>query len=216
MIESIFFDLDGTLVDSAPGVQRAVRMAWEAVRPDGPCPEVRPMMGPPIREIFHRALPQADGTVLSALQEHFRTAYDSVGWLETAVYLGVREALTALKAAGVRCLGATNKPALPTQRILEHCGLGIFFEAFFSPDSCTPAFSSKTEAAQTLIAQHGINRQSALFMGDTIEDLLVARACGLRFMAFRGGYGWAGLSSQPADFLICHRFEELPSLVVGG
>jgi len=104
---------------------------------------------------------------------------------------------------------------LPTQRILDHCGLRAFFEVFVSPDSRTPPFTSKVEATQTLIIAKQVDRRRALFVGDTAEDARVAQACGLSFVAFRAGYGWEGLQAEGMPSLVCDHFDALPPLLEG-
>jgi phosphoglycolate phosphatase len=193
MTDTIFFDLDGTLVDSVPGVQYAIKKAWVAIYPGIPCEDIRKLMGPPVREMFRRLIPTADELQLNQLENGFRLAYDSDGWLMTTPYPGVIPALQTLRAANVRCLGVTNKPSRPTQRILSHCGLAGFFQAFFSIDSRQPPFTSKAEAVRTLAAQYEIDLAEAVLVGDTVEDARTARDCGVSFIAFQGGYGWDNL-----------------------
>jgi phosphoglycolate phosphatase len=208
-------DLDGTLVDSAPGIDFAARVAWEEVFPGQTCPAMRPLMGPPIREMFRRALPTATSGMLARLECGFREAYDGGGWKKTVPYSGVREALLALKEHGVRCLGVTNKPALPTRRILAHCGLESFFEVFLSPDSRQPAFASKSAALQALLDEWGINPGMGWFIGDTLDDARAACACGMVFLAYSGGYGWDGLCAEWSGVQAFDHFQALPALLLG-
>ncbi len=213
MINAIFFDLDGTLVDSAPGIQYGVAAAWNAVRPGPPCPDVRPLMGPPVREMFRRALPGAPEAMLAALERAFRAAYDGEGWKRTVPFAGVLPTLSVLNARGLACFGVTNKPQVPTQRILVHCGLAEHFRAFRSPDSRQPAFASKAEATQALLGEHGLAPAAACLVGDTVDDARAAQACGLRFFAFSGGYGWPELQSARLAGSAFADFPALPRLI---
>ena len=213
MITTALFDLDGTLVDSVPGVQHAMQMAWQAVQPEVMCPDVRRLMGPPIREMFRRCLAEPSEVLLNELEVRFRAAYDGESWRRTSVFPGVVGALEALRSSGVRCLGVTNKPARPTRRILEYCDLAKCFEIFLSPDSRVPAFASKTQIVQTLAAEGTINPPDSALIGDTIEDARVAQACGLMFVAFAGGYGWAELSAAGEASMAFERFDQLPRLL---
>jgi len=213
MTDTIFFDLDGTLVDSVPGVQYAIQKAWQTIYPGIPCEDIRKLMGPPVREMFRRLAPRADELQLNQLENGFRLAYDSDGWQMTTPYPGVIPALQALQVANVRCLGVTNKPSRPTQRILSHCGFVGFFLAFLSIDSRQPPFTSKAEAVRTLAAQHNINLTTAVLVGDTVEDARTAKDCGMKFVAFQGGYGWDNLlaSGDTAQTLV--DFGELARLL---
>jgi phosphoglycolate phosphatase len=213
MIDDVIFDLDGTLVDSLPGVEYSARAAWDAVQPGTPCPSLRRLMGPPIRDMFHRALPTADPALLDSLVHHFRASYGSSGWQKTVVFPHVLAALAALTRDGMRCFVATNKPSVPTQRIADHCGLRPFLTAIQSVDSRTPPFASKAEATATLVAEHGVDPARTMLMGDTLEDARVARACGLRFLAFRGGYGWPDLEANLPEMEVCEGFASLPALL---
>jgi len=197
-------------VDSAPGVDFAAQAAWAAVRPGAPCPPMRPLMGPPLREMLRRALPGVKELVIVALERSFRAAYDSEGWMKTTPFPGVKEALTDLKRRKVSCLGVTNKLGLPTRNILAHCGMDQFFEAFVSPDSRQPVFASKTEATLSLLELEEISPATACFVGDTMEDARAAQECGLWFAAYAGGYGWEEIQAQMPGV---PRFEHFSGLV---
>ena len=197
MIDALIFDLDGTLVDSLPGIEYATQAAWEIVQPDRSCPALRPLIGPPIRQMFQRAWPEASAEALQALERAFRKAYDTEGWQKTATYPEVVETLTRFNASGLMCLGVTNKPHFATQRILEHCGLQPHFREFLSPDSCDPNFASKAEAVSVLLARYDLHSDRTLLIGDSSDDARAAQACGLQFAAFTGGYGQVPQSDQP-------------------
>ena len=214
-IAAVIFDLDGTLVDSLPGIAFAAEVAWAAVQPGPPCPALRPLIGPPIREMFRQALPAAEVATLDALERAFRAAYDADGWCRTTVYPGVIETLIALTTVGVRCFGVTNKPSLPTQRILDHCGLRPYFGAFLSPDARVPRFASKAAAVAALLAEFALDRGRTVLMGDTPDDGRAAAACGLRFVSFAGGYGGAQPAAEFAADWICADFRELLTIVSG-
>ena len=214
-IAAVIFDLDGTLVDSLPGIEYAAEMAWAAVQPGPPCPSLRPLIGPPIREMFHRALPGAEATTLDALERAFRVAYDTDGWRRTTVYQGVLETLARLAEMGVRCFGVTNKPSLPTQRILDHCGLRPYFTAFLSPDGREPRFASKADMVAVLLAEHDLDRARTVLMGDTLDDPRAAAACGLPFVQFMGGYGWTHEPDEISVDWVCAEFSDLLPVVCG-
>ena len=214
-IEAVIFDLDGTLVDSMSGIEYAAEVAWNVVQPGLPPPPLRPLIGPPIREMFHRALPDADAAILDALERAFRASYDTDGWRRTTVYPGVIETLAHLAELSVRCFGVTNKPSLPTQHILDHCGLRPYFRAFLSPDARVPRFASKAEAVAALLAEYALDRTQTALMGDTPDDARAAAACELPFVAFGRGYGWAYPSAEPSADWMCAEFSDLIAIVRG-
>lgn len=212
-IETVIFDLDGTLVDSMPGIEYAAEVAWAAVQPGPPCPSLRPLIGPPIRSMFRRALPQAEVAALDALERAFRTAYDTEGWRRTAIYPGVLETLTALTAGGIHCFGVTNKPSLPTQRILDHLGLHPYFDVFLSPDSRVPRFASKAEAVAAILIEYALEPKHTVLIGDTTDDARAAVECGLRFIALTGGYGWANQPVEAPTGWACAQFSDVMMIV---
>ena len=88
-ITQLFFDLDGTLVDSFPGISFSAAAALAQALPGRKVPDFLPFIGPPIREIFRRALPENDPGILAHLEQSFRTSYNSEGWRKTRAYPGV-------------------------------------------------------------------------------------------------------------------------------
>lgn len=197
MIEALIFDLDGTLVDSLLGIEHAAQAAWNVVQPDRPCPALRPLIGPPIRQMFQRAWPEVSAEKLQALELAFRQAYDTEGWQKTTAYPEVVATLARFNANGLMCLGVTNKPQFATQRILAHCELKPQFREFLSPDSRDPAFASKAEAVSVLLTRYHLQPDHVLLVGDSPDDAHAARSCDLRFAAFTGGYGQMPHSDLP-------------------
>jgi phosphoglycolate phosphatase len=188
-LQHIVFDLDGTLVDSLPGIQHSAGMAVSAVLPDCPIPDVRPYIGPPIWEGLCIALGAPAVAQVMELQRHFRSDYDERGWKRTRCYPGAAELLKELNGRNVHCHVVTNKPIKPTRQILERLDLTALLTGIVSKDSRMPVFTSKTEALSFLLDHFAIAPQGALMVGDSADDAHAARACGLRFAAATYGYG---------------------------
>ena len=95
------FDLDGTLVESGPGIVATVRHAMhETGRQLHPERDLTWVVGPPLRDIFARLLDPEGGDLVEAATELYRSSYDSVGLLATALYPAIPAALTAFAASG--------------------------------------------------------------------------------------------------------------------
>jgi len=202
------FDLDGTLVDSIPGIDAAARAALHEISPELRIPTLRPFIGPPIRRMIQTALDGPDDTQLDQLETAFRRHYDAGAWRETQLYSGVHDTLLSLKSAGVHLHVLTNKPALPTRLILNHLGLTVYFDSITTPQSRTPHFKDKTEAALALRNQQEMNPARTLLMGDSIDDKLAAAAAEFTFAAATWGYGNVHLT-QPTPTCILNSFSEL-------
>jgi phosphoglycolate phosphatase len=190
-VAHVFFDLDGTLVDTFPGIAASAQAALAAVRPDRPAPDFRPFIGPPIREIFRRALNEEDPGVLDALEQVFRRNYNAEGWRRSLPYPGAARVLADLGAAGCGCYLLTNKPRVPTESILAHLDLTVCFRDIITPDSRHPAYPSKTEAAADACRRQGLAASRTLLVGDSLDDAAAAEYCGFRFAAVAFGYGAA-------------------------
>lgn len=193
--QAILFDLDGTLVDSLPGITWAAQAALTDVLPGVGLPDLMSYVGPPIREIFLRALGIEDPGMLDALEAAFRRHYNSEGWLHTVAYDGVSETLAVLHEAGVRLGVVTNKPLAPTRSILAHLDLTRFMEIVMTPDSVAPAYINKASALAAVLSAQTLVPSSTLFVGDSSDDAAAAAACGVPFAAVTYGYGDAAFQT---------------------
>jgi len=99
--KNIILNLDGTLIDSAPGIEFAAEKAIANIISYGSNINIRKFIGPPIREVFKNALYLNDEEILDKLTKVFRRAYDESGWQKTNIYPGVQETLSCLKQLNV-------------------------------------------------------------------------------------------------------------------
>ncbi len=187
------FDLDGTLVDSIPGIDAAVVAALAEVAPGEAPPSLRTFIGPPIRTMLQRALGWTDDSRLDALERAFRRHYDGGAWRKTVPYAGVDATLRSLRLRGARLQILTNKPPHPTALILDHLGWFGLMDAIVSPQSCTAPFADKAAAAIDLRGRLGLAATTVLLVGDSADDLAAARAAGFAFAAAAWGYGNAAV-----------------------
>ena len=208
-IENIIFDLDGTLVDSLPGIEYASRCAVDFVYPERGSFELRRFIGPPIRDIFRRIFPDIEGNELETLVKEFRKAYDNDGWQKTMLFDGVKDTLLKLANLNIRNYLVTSKPKLPTVKILDLLKIRNHFLDVVCSDSVTPSFPSKSDAMACLIAKHGLDHEKTLSVGDTNEDKVATITCGIRFVAASYGYGHFEEDSAFIDF----RMNTIPDLL---
>jgi phosphoglycolate phosphatase len=184
----ILFDLDGTLLDSLPGIAFSVQEACRMVGLPEPKIHLRSLLGPPIRTILSRAVETDDPALMDQLEQAFRISYDTEGWRKTSCFEGAQGTLEMMKAGGHRLFVVSNKPRLISLKILEHEGLLPLFEQIYTRDSRLPAWT-KREMLQTLISEHDISCSDCLMVGDTMEDAMAAAATGIRFAYMTHGYG---------------------------
>ena len=211
MDADILFDLDGTLIDSSPGILASFGriLAADGLRPAVPLEAS--LIGPPLMVTLRQVSGLADEARLARLAEAFKQDYDSAGCLATEMFPGVAAGLAQLAAAGARLFIVTNKRMVPTRRILEALGLAQCFAGIHTRDETEPPAVSKAAVAARVLARHGIDPAQALFVGASDEDAAAARENGLAFIHASYGYGGSALPVRPHAVL--ERFAELPSLL---
>jgi len=184
-LQAALFDLDGTLVDSLPGIEFSVDSAIAGLGLPVRDRDLRRLIGPPIREIFGHLLPQIGEPQLSNLEAAFRASYDSFGWQKTLLYENVAFILEKLSCAGIRLFVVTNKPTFATGQILEALGIRHFFETVLCRDGRTPRFTSKTEMLKELVHVFDLQRDDCLYIGDTYDDYLAGMESGVQVVIVR-------------------------------
>ena len=185
----VLFDLDGTLIDSAPAIVTSFRDAFNRA---GIAPVISiddSIIGPPLTETLELLSGSTDADQIAALAEHFKASYDTTGLLQTAAYDGIDEMLRALRAAGLSLSIATNKRILPTRLIIEHMGWSELFDHIYALDLFKPRLANKAEMIRRLLADQGIPLASSVYVGDRSEDGESADANALPFIATTWGYG---------------------------
>lgn len=189
----VMFDLDGTLVDSVPDLAAAVDRALLALgRAPAGIERVRDWVGNGARVLVRRAL--AGGLVHEHIAEQeaeralqlFMSAYAESHTL-TRVYPGVSATLDWLHEQAVPMAIVTNKPQRFVMPLLEEKGLGGYFRWIVGGDSL-PQQKPDPAALLHVLAQAGVPGEQALFIGDSRNDVLAAKAAGVPCVALSYGY----------------------------
>lgn len=191
MRDTLIFDFDGTLIDSAPGILATYAEVLSAADIAPAVPLDQHLVGPPLQPTMEKLLGHrhADSELLQALIEDFKVRYASTGVAHTPAYPGADQALRALRTQGHTLYLATNKRAAPTLALLEKFGWQQHFRQVYCIDSRQPPYADKTAMLQQLIEDHTLPSQHCLYIGDTQGDQLAAVASGMRFAAALWGYG---------------------------
>lgn len=191
----IVFDLDGTLIDSAPSILASMQAAFDAagLRPTRPL--TQDLIGPPLNATLASLLPEGQDDCVERLATLFKCHYDETGYRDTRVYEGVADMLEALRRRACRLLIATNKRILPTRRIIDHLGWTGLFDEVHALDAFTPPLGSKADMLAALRARL---HAPTVYVGDRPEDATAAQQAGLPFLLVAWGYA-------PADYLATQR-----------
>lgn len=185
----ILFDLDGTLIDSAPSILSGYTRVLEqhGIRPR--CELTQALIGPPLIETLETISGVDDPKILQDLANDFRRCYDETGYRETCEYPGITAALQDLSANSAHLYIATNKRIYPTRRIIDLLGWTHLFKGLYSQDAFDPAVGSKADVIARILDIHRIANKSAVYVGDREEDREAAERCGLSFLGVQWGYG---------------------------
>ncbi|MCV2217314.1 HAD family hydrolase [Thauera sp. Sel9] len=211
----ILFDLDGTLIDSAPAILASYRDAF-ATAGRSPARTIdASIVGPPLTETLQMLAGSTDPALIAPLAEGFKASYDSTGYLQTTAYAGVGEMLARLAAGGGRLAIATNKRLHPTRLILQHLGWAHHFDAVYALDMFEPRLPDKAAMIARLLADRGIPREEAVYVGDRAEDGESADANRLPFIAATWGYGSLQAGDMAAHWQAAASPEALADTLLG-
>ena len=205
----VMFDLDGTLIDSVPDLAAAVETMLQALgRPPAGLENVKMWIGNGAPMLVRRALAGnldasgVDDAEAERALEIFMEAYDG-GHEHTKVYPGVRESLKWLQKQGVEMALITNKPERFVAPLLDELKLGRFFRWIIGGDTL-PQKKPDPAALQFVMKMAGVTPQQSMFIGDSRNDVLAAKAAGVRCVALNYGYN----HGRPIEV-------ESPDMVIG-
>ena len=187
----ILFDLDGTIVDSAPGITATLAYTFEQLGLPIPTPaELVAYVGPPIMDSF-RDLAGFDVPLAHRALEIYRAKYITDGVFDATVYPGIEEVLREIHDRGVPLSLATSKPEKPATLILEHYGLLKYFDVVTgaSEDEVRSAKKDVVEEALKRLAAIGADISRPVMVGDRHHDVMGAAAHDVPTIFVRWGYG---------------------------
>jgi phosphoglycolate phosphatase len=192
-VDAVAFDLDGTLLDTVHDLAAAVNLLLAELGHASLSTEVvRNMIGKGAADLIGKALARARGTPPregegAALLPRYQQGYASVLGRQTQLFPGVRAGLARTHAAGFRLAVVTNKATRFVQPHLEHAGIAHYFEVVIGGDD---AVAKKPDAAPLLLAAKrlGIPPARMLMVGDSVNDVVAARAAGSPVVVVPYGY----------------------------
>ena len=187
----MFFDFDGTVVDSAEGILSSLDHCLSSVGVRSASPLDASVIGPPLESMLRNLI--GDHQMTRRAAEEFRAHYDSAGYRLTRTFPGVEQLLSALQDDGVRLHVLTNKPSRVTRAIADHLGILPLFDSFYSLDSVEPMAPSKSALLAQVLGNRVTPRDDRCFVvGDSHDDRRAAMDNSVRFI----GAGWGYLSGS--------------------
>ncbi len=186
----IFFDLDGTLTDSQPGIYESLRVMLNHFGIEKTDEDLKPFLGPALWDSLPKYCGFNHEQCVEAV-EVFRKHYFSTGIFNNSVYDGIPELLESLKAAGKTLVLATGKPVEQAEIVINHFGLGKYFD-FIGGSTLDKSRSKKGQVIAYAMEQMKLtesDRGSIIMVGDRDNDIDGAHENGLEVVAVLYGYG---------------------------
>ena len=211
---SILFDLDGTIIDSAPGITATLAYTFGTMGWPVPSPaELLGYVGPPILDSFRDRAGMTLGEAAEALAI-YRPRYLESGALNSTVFPGVPEVLDAVHAAGIPLSLATSKPETPATLMLSHFGLLGYFDVITGASDDEVRSSKEDVVAEALVrlAAIGADLTRPVLVGDREHDIEGAAANSVPTIFADWGYGSA--AEQVGSVAVAHTPVELQRLLL--
>jgi phosphoglycolate phosphatase len=185
---AILLDLDGTLIDSRPGIAASCEAALRALghTPD-PAFDVTPLIGPPLPQVIARLLHGYGDHRIDAGIKAYREHYADIGLHMATVYPGIAHAVRRL-SADAQCFVATSKRRAFAERIVGSLEFADVISGTYGtePDG---SLDDKAQLIATVLRHEQLDRGGAIMVGDRAHDVIGARANGLRAIGVLWGYG---------------------------
>jgi phosphoglycolate phosphatase len=214
---TIVFDLDGTLIDTAPDLIDTLNaiLARHDVEPVA-FEAARTMIGAGVKPLLQRALAsrgqQLSPAAIEALFVEYLEVYAAHIADRSRPFPGLEPALDVLTAQGCRLAVCTNKLEWLSVRLLDALGLGARFAAICGQDTFTMR-KPDPDMLRLTIVRAGGDTGHAVMVGDSMTDVATARAAGVPVVAVDFGYTETPPADLGADRLISH-FDALPAAVM--
>lgn len=184
-MNSVFLDLDGTIMDSEPGILSSLRHAFrENGHSDLAKSDLKWMIGPP----FPNSFKKAGITDPMPVIESYRVHYMEQGMFNAAVYDGMKAAIDRIKALPVRLFIATAKPNHYARQITAHFGVAQHMDAEYGPE-LDGTRGQKSDLLAYALDQQNIDPATAIMVGDRTHDFHAATSNGMASIAVHWGYG---------------------------
>ena len=196
-MNTILFDLDGTLIDSSEGIIKCVLYTLDFYgikEPD--TAKLYRFIGPPLSESFERYYGFSHEKAYEAVQK-YRERYNKTGIFECKLYPGVEKCIRTLKEQGYRIGMASSKPEVSCKRILEHFGILPLFD-----DVVGATFDGTRD-----------KKSEMCLIGDTMFDVNGAKELGIACLAVSFGFGDVKEMKEAGVIGVCDSMEELPGML---
>lgn len=186
----VIFDLDGTLMDTSPGLLAAFRgtLLGNGL-PAGDDAALRAAIGPPFHQYLRTMYPAMPEAEILRINEEFRNLYAKDSYLfNAAPYPGIFRLWELLRGRGITLAVATNKRQDYAVRLLEHFGFDQYTTYLYGTDAENKM--RKSDVICRCLHESGVDGRDAVMVGDTVNDAAGAKSAGVAFVGVCYGFGF--------------------------
>lgn len=218
MFKTVIFDLDGTLIDSAPDLRDALGAALRTLGLEPvDLATTTGFIGNGVEVLVRRAIRHRRGNVdesgfgraMAAFHDHYRRHGTDL----TRPYPGVPALLEQLRSAGCALGLCTNKPSEPARAICHELGLLRFFGAVTGGDTLAMRKPDAEPLAHTMRSLSG-TREGTLYVGDSAVDYQTAKAARIAMVFFEGGYQQTPIADFAPEYRV-RTMAEVSAIALG-
>lgn len=212
VFENLIFDLDGTLIDSAPSILSCLKLVVENNGYLGMNKFDSALIGPPLKETLGLITGEVNEEKLNILVENFKYEYDLGSCNLAKPYSGIDDLLAGLKDAGKRIYIVTNKRYEPTRKILANLQWDSLISDVYTIDHPNQGQIKKSQVINQLLLNAKLSNDETCYIGDRFEDWDAAKSNKLNFIHVAWGYG--SENDIPLDALFAKTANHLQQLLV--
>jgi phosphoglycolate phosphatase len=212
VFENLIFDLDGTLIDSAPSILGCLKLVVENSGYLGVNKFDSALIGPPLKETLRLITGEINEEKLNILVENFKYEYDLGTCNLAKPYSGIGDLLAALKDAGKRTYIVTNKRYKPTRKILAHLQWDSLISDVYAIDHPNQGQIEKSQVINQLLLNAKLSTDETCYIGDRFEDWDAAKTNKLNFIHVSWGYGLT--KDIPSDSILVKTPNQLHQLLI--
>ena len=188
-MDTVLFDLDGTLTDPKIGITTCILYALNQLGYE--LPETDQLLwciGPPLTVSFTKLLQTTDKVLIDRAITLYRDRFATVGLFENALYPQIPETLNSIRTAGYQTYIATSKPHVFAKRIIEHFDLNSLFDGIYGSE-LDGTRSDKAELIRHILLTENLIPAKTVMIGDRSHDAIGAKKNQLLAIGVTYGYG---------------------------
>lgn len=203
MPQAIFFDLDGTLLDSQSGILQSLQHVFTEIGEVKPSnDELRGMIGASLTHIFANFL--GSHSDIDYAIEVYREFYTQKVMFDAELYDGILEMLDTMQSHNIDLYIATSKPHVLAQKITDYFGISKYITRVFGSE-LDGTNADKTDLLQFILDETGFNPEKCIMIGDRSFDIMAAQNNDISSIGVLWGYGsLEELRVSEADLLVAH------------